>query len=231
MDARTILLVDDEQDILDMLRIFLKAENYEVRQATSGRAALDLLASEPVDLVILDVMMPLQDGIVTCIRIREKWNVPILMLSAKSEDVDKIMGLSTGADDYMTKPFNPLELIARVKSQLRRYTQLNHLSASSDSEMTVDDLTIDTRTHEVTVDGAPVKLTPREFDILELLIRNRGVVFSSEDIYVRVWKEPFMDSSNTVMVHIRKIREKIEKSPRQPKYIKTVWGVGYKIDK
>lgn len=231
MDQQTILIVDDEQEILDMLKIFLQAEGYRVRQVTSGAQALGILSLEPIDLVVLDIMMPNMDGIQTCIRIRSEWNVPIIMLSAKSQDVDKIVGLGTGADDYMVKPFNPLELIARVKSQLRRYTQLNVPVTKSDSVITVDDLVIDVTTHEVTVDGQPVKLTPREFDILELLARNRGAVFSTEDLYTRIWHEQFMDSANTVMVHIRKIREKIEQNSRKPKYIKTVWGVGYKIDK
>ena len=229
VNSRTILLVDDEQEILNMVRIFLQTEGYRVLEATTGAVALDILAANTVDVVVLDVMMPGMDGIATCIRIREKWNVPILMLSAKSEDIDKIVGLSTGADDYMVKPFNPLELVARVKSQLRRYTQLN-TGNMSDSAIEVDGLAIYPLTHEVTVDGNPVKLTPREFDILELLARNPGLVFSSEDLYTRLWNEPFLDSSNTVMVHIRKIREKIEPDPRTPTYIKTVWGVGYKID-
>lgn len=227
-----MLLVDDEQDILDMVQIFLQSEGYRVLKATTGAKAIDILMTEKVDLVVLDVMMPNMDGIQTCVRIRQRWNVPIIMLSAKSQDVDKIVGLSTGADDYMVKPFNPLELIARVKSQLRRYTQLNAASSpASDSVLTVDGLTIDSSTHEVTAEGRPVKLTPREFEILELLARNRGVVFSTEELYTRLWNEPFLDSSNTVMVHIRKIREKIEPNPRKPQYIKTVWGVGYKIDR
>ncbi len=231
MEQQTILLVDDEQDILDMLQIFLQGEGYLVCKATTGLRALDFLASAKVDLVVLDVMMPNMDGIQTCIRIRQQWNVPIIMLSAKSQDVDKIVGLSTGADDYMVKPFNPLELVARVKSQLRRCTQLNVPGAKSESVIAIDDLTIDSSTHEVSLEGKSVKLTPREFDILELLARNRGVVFSTEELYIRLWNEPFLDSSNTVMVHIRKIREKIEQNTRRPEYIKTVWGVGYKIDK
>lgn len=232
MAAQTILLVDDEQDILDMLQIFLQGEGYRICKAVTGAQGLEILATEKVDLVVLDVMMPTMDGIQTCIRIRQQWNVPIIMLSAKSQDVDKIVGLSTGADDYMVKPFNPLELVARVKSQLRRYTQLNVPSSQApESVIVIDGLTIDAGTHEVTVEGEAVKLTPREFEILDLLARHRGQVFSTEQLYTRLWNEPFLDSSNTVMVHIRKIREKIEANSRKPHYIKTVWGVGYKIDK
>lgn len=231
LEQQTILLVDDEQDILDMLQIFLQSEGFRICKATTGSQALDILTTGKVDLVVLDVMMPDLDGIQTCIRIRQQWNVPIIMLSAKSQDMDKIIGLSTGADDYMIKPFNPLELVARVKSQLRRYTQLNVPSARPESVIVIDDLAIDSATHEVTVDGKSLKLTPREFDILALLARNRGVVFSTEEVYTKLWNEPFLDSSNTVMVHIRKIREKIEQNARRPQYIKTVWGVGYKIDK
>lgn len=232
MAAQTILLVDDEQDILDMLQIFLQAEGYRICKAVTGAQGLEILATENVDLVVLDVMMPTMDGIQTCIRIRQQWNVPIIMLSAKSQDVDKIVGLSTGADDYMVKPFNPLELVARVKSQLRRYTQLNVPSSQApESVIVIDGLTIDASTHEVTVEGEAIKLTPREFEILDLLARHRGQVFSTEQLYTRLWNEPFLDSSNTVMVHIRKIREKIEANSRKPHYIKTVWGVGYKIDK
>ncbi|RAV04063.1 response regulator transcription factor [Paenibacillus sp. YN15] len=230
MPSETILVVDDEKDILDLLEIYLTNDGYNILKASDGLEALEVVSKQVVDLVILDVMMPKLDGIQTCLKIREQRNMPIIMLSAKSQDMDKIMGLSTGADDYMSKPFNPLELMARVKSQLRRYTRLNVPNARKENEIEIDDLIINTTTHEVKVDGRDVKLTPREFAILDLLARNRGMVFSIERIYESVWGEAFFESDNTVMVHIRKIREKTEENPRQPKYIKTVWGVGYKIE-
>jgi two-component system, OmpR family, response regulator VanR len=231
MAKETILIVDDEKEILELLEIYLKNEGYSILKAGNGIEALDILHTHEVDLIILDIMMPRMDGIQACMKIREEKNMPIIMLSAKSQDMDKILGLSTGADDYVSKPFNPLELIARVKSQLRRYTRLNVPSTRRDDAIEIDDLTINTATHQVTIDGREVKLTPREFSILELLARNRGIVFSIEKIYESVWNEPFYESDNTVMVHIRKLREKMETTPRQPKYIKTVWGIGYKIEK
>lgn len=231
MAQETLLLVDDEKDILDLLEIYLKNEGYTLLRAANGVEALEILQRAEVDLIILDIMMPRMDGIQACMRIREEKNMPIIMLSAKSQDMDKIMGLSTGADDYMTKPFNPLELVARVKSQLRRYKRLNVPAPRLSEEIEIDDLVINTATHEVRVEGREVRLTPREFAILELLARNRGLIFSIEKIYESVWNEAFYESDNTVMVHIRKIREKLETTPRQPKYIKTVWGVGYKIEK
>ncbi len=230
MAKETILLVDDEKEILDLLEIYLSNEGYRLLKASNGQEALKILEKNDIDLIILDVMMPKMDGMQACMKIREQQNMPIIMLSAKSQDMDKIMGLSTGADDYVTKPFNPLELIARVKSQLRRYTRLNAHDPKRDNEIEIDDLTINVATHEVKIDGRDVKLTPREFAILELLARNRGIVFSIEKIYESVWNEPFIDAGNTVMVHIRKIREKLEENPRQPRYIKTVWGIGYKIE-
>ena len=232
MDKETILIVDDEKEIRDLIEIYLKNEGYNTLKASDGFEALSILKSSEVQLIILDVMMPNMDGIRACMKIREERNTPIIMLSAKSEDMDKIMGLTTGADDYITKPFNPLELIARVKSRLRRYIKLNNNSAAfGRAVLELDDLVINTETHEVSIEGKMVKLTPREFDILELLARNPGKVFSIENIYQSVWQESFIQSDNTVMVHIRKIREKIEKDPRKPRYIKTVWGVGYKIEK
>ncbi|MFD0868130.1 response regulator transcription factor [Paenibacillus residui] len=230
MAKETILLVDDEKEIVDLLEIYLKNDGYQLLKAYNGLEALNILESHVVDLIILDIMMPKMDGIQACLKIREQRNMPIIMLSAKSQDMDKITGLSMGADDYVTKPFNPLELMARVKSQLRRYKRLNTPSDAKAEEIEIDDLTINVATHEVKVDGREVKLTPREFSILELLARNRGMVFSIEKIYERVWKEAFFESENTVMVHIRKIREKIEDNPRKPRFIKTVWGVGYKIE-
>ncbi|GAA4841261.1 response regulator transcription factor [Paenibacillus vulneris] len=230
MAPSTILLVDDEKEIIDMLEIYLKNEGYRLLRASDGEQALQVLQKEDVDLIVLDIMMPRMDGIEACLKIREQKNMPIIMLSAKSQDMDKIWGLSSGADDYLSKPFNPLELIARIKSQLRRYTRLNVPHAKKEHEIEVDELTINTLTYEVKVQGQEVKLTPREFAILELLARNRGMVWSIEKIYEAVWKEAYFDSDNTVMVHIRKIREKIEQNPRKPKFIKTVWGVGYKVD-
>lgn len=230
MDKETILVVDDEKEIRDLIGIYLTNENYEVLKAADGLEALNFLKKREVDLIILDVMMPKMDGIEACMKIRENNNVPIIMLSAKSEDMDKIMGLTTGADDYVSKPFNPLELLARVKSQLRRFKKLNVPYDKKTGIIEIDDLVINTETHEVKVEDSEVKLTPREFDILLLLTKNRGMVFSIEKIYECVWKEEFFESDNTVMVHIRKIREKIEKNPRKPRFIKTVWGVGYKIE-
>lgn len=230
MAQETVLLVDDEKEIVELLEIYLKNDGYRILKAYNGIEALRLLESQEVDLIILDIMMPRMDGIQACLKIREKLNMPIIMLSAKSQDMDKITGLSMGADDYVTKPFNPLELLARVKSQLRRYNRLNTPSQRKEEEIEVDDLTINTATREVKIDGREVKLTPREFSILELLARNRGMVFSIEKIYEAVWKEAFFESENTVMVHIRKIREKIEDQPRKPRFIKTVWGVGYRIE-
>lgn len=231
MAKETILIVDDEKEIRELIDIYLKNEGYNTLQASSGMEALNILQSQQVHLIILDIMMPKLDGIQACIKIREEKNMPIIMLSAKSQDMDKILGLSSGADDYITKPFNPLELIARVKSQIRRFTRLNYNSAVQEDIIEIEDLTIDVATHEVKIEGKEIKLTPREFAILELMARNRGIVFSVESIYEKVWNETFYDSDNTVMVHIRKIREKIEANPREPRYIKTVWGVGYKIEK
>lgn len=232
MDKEKILIVDDEKEIRDLIDIYLRNEGYETIKAQNGLEALEALKLEKADLIILDVMMPKLDGIDTCMQIRKTQNTPIIMLSAKSEDIDKIMGLTTGADDYITKPFNPLELVARVKSQLRRYLTFNNFNPPENRKgiIQVDDLTININTHEVKINGKDIKLTPREFAILQLLAENRGIVFSIEKIYETVWKESFMESENTVMVHIRKIREKIEQNPRKPIYIKTVWGVGYKIE-
>jgi len=230
MDKETILVVDDEKEIRDLIGIYLSNENYKVIKAANGMEALDTLDKNEVDLIILDIMMPNMDGIEACMKIREDKNMPIIMLSAKSEDMDKIMGLTTGADDYVTKPFNPLELLARVKSQLRRYKRLNAVPEKKEGIIEIDDLTINSNTHEVKVSEKEIKLTPREFEILYLLAKNRNMVFSIEKIYQAVWKEDFFESDNTVMVHIRKIREKIEENPRKPRFIKTVWGVGYKIE-
>lgn len=232
MIKETILVVDDEKEIRNLIGIYLENEGYRVLKAENGLEAIEILESEEIHLIILDVMMPKMDGIEACMKIRESRNMPIIMLSAKSEDMDKILGLTTGADDYISKPFNPLELIARVKSQIRRYIKLNNSGNVKDEKIIeIDDLSINVDDHEVIVGDKNVNLTPTEFDILELLAENRGIVFSAEKIYKRIWNEDIYESDNTVMVHIRKIREKIEENTRKPKYIKTVWGVGYKIEK
>lgn len=230
MEKETILVVDDEKEIRRLIEIYLNSEGYNTLLAGNGEEALKILETNEVHLIVLDIMMPKMDGIEACLKIRQDKNMPIIMLSAKSEDMDKILGLTTGADDYVTKPFNLLELVARIKSQLRRYMKLNNNDATNKAIIQLDGLSINTETHEVKIDGKEVKLTPREFDILELLARNKGIVFSIEKIYELVWKEDFYESTNTVMVHIRKIREKIEQDSRKPKYIKTVWGVGYKVE-
>ena len=231
-----ILIVDDEKEIRDLVEIYLKGEGYDTIKAGDGEEALEIMRNESnIDLVILDIMMPKVNGIEVCLKIREEREMPIIMLSAKSEDVDKILGLNMGADDYLSKPFNPLELVARVKSQLRRFNKFNTKNNIqeniSKNKIIIDDLEIDLETHEVKVNEKEIKLTPIEFDILVLLGSNKGKIFSIENIYESVWGQEFMESDNTVMVHIRKIREKIEENSRSPKYIKTVWGVGYKIDK
>ena len=233
MIKETILIVDDEKEIRDLIGIYLENEGFKVIKACNGVDALKILEmEEEVHLIVLDIMMPEMDGIKACLKIREDKNMPIIMLSAKSEDMDKILGLTTGADDYLTKPFNPLELIARIKSQIRRYTKLNNAQKVKQEEVIeIDDLIINTNSHEVRIGNKLINLTRREFEILELLANNRGMVFNTERIYESVWQEQFYESENTVMVHIRKIREKIEENTRKPKYIKTVWGVGYKIEK
>lgn len=235
MNNEKILIVDDEKEIRDLVEIYLKGEGYETLKAQDGEEALEILSSNEVDLVILDIMMPKVNGIEACMKIREEREMPIIMLSAKSEDMDKILGLNMGADDYLTKPFNPLELVARVKSQLRRYYRFKSKNQVPEEDnlqvLTIDELSLNCDTHEVFLGEKEVKLTPTEFDILALLAKNRGKVFSIENIYESVWNQEFMESDNTVMVHIRKVREKIEENPRKPKFIKTVWGVGYKIEK
>ncbi|MGI5997667.1 MAG: response regulator transcription factor [Lutispora sp.] len=230
INKETVLIVDDEKEISDLIEIYLKNDGYNVLKAYNGLEAIKILEENEVHLIILDIMMPKMDGIQACMKIREERNMPIIMLSAKSQDMDKIIGLSTGADDYVAKPFNPLELMARVKSQLRRYTRLNTTNQRKKDEIEIGNISINVATHEVIVDGKEVKLTPKEFDILELLARNKGIVFSTQRIFESVWKEDYYESDNTVMVHIRKIREKIELDPRKPQYIKTVWGVGYKFE-
>lgn len=227
-----ILVCDDDKEIVDAIDIYLSQEGYHILKAYDGLQAIEIMKKEEVHLILLDIMMPNLDGIRATRKIRETSSVPIIMLSAKSEDVDKILGLNIGADDYITKPFNPLELIARVKSQLRRYTQLGNLATEEKEAVYVcGGLVVNDDLKTVTVDGEPVKLTKIEYNILVLLIKNQGKVFSIEQIYENIWNEEAIGADNTVAVHIRHIREKIEINPREPRYLKVVWGIGYKIEK
>ena len=227
-----ILVCDDDKDIVEAIDIYLTQEGYEVLKAYDGDEAIKVLKRNEVDLLIMDVMMPRLDGIRATLKIRENMSLPIIILSAKSEDADKILGLNIGADDYITKPFNPLELVARVKSQLRRYTQLGSTARSDNqSEFRTGGLVIRDDLKEVTVDGEKVKLTPIEYNILLLLVKNQGKVFSINQIYENIWNEEAIRADNTVAVHIRHIREKIEINPKEPRYLKVVWGVGYKVEK
>ena len=229
---QTILVCDDDKEIVDAIDIYLTAEGFHILKAYDGYDALKILETEHADLMIIDVMMPGLDGIRTTLKVRETSSIPIIILSAKSEDSDKILGLNIGADDYLSKPFNPLELVARVKSQLRRYTQLGNLNQSSNENVyKCGGLTINDDTKEVFVDDEPIKLTPIEYNILLLLTKNAGKVFSIDEIYKQIWNEEAIGADNTVAVHIRHIREKIEINPREPRYLKVVWGVGYKIEK
>ncbi len=216
---------------MDAIEIYLNQDGYQIFKAYDGAQAMELLKKEEIHLLVMDVMMPKLDGIRATLKIREYSSIPIIMLSAKSEDTDKILGLNIGADDYITKPFNPLELVARVKSNLRRYTSLGSLNAENKSVYQAGGLVINDDTKQVTVDGEPVKMTPIEYNILLLLMKNQGRVFSIDQIYESIWNEDAIGADNTVAVHIRHIREKIEINPREPRYLKVVWGVGYKIDK
>nr|MBQ4318287.1 response regulator transcription factor [Clostridia bacterium] len=224
-----ILVVDDDREIVESIGIFLMGEGYKVFKAYDGIEALEALSENEIHLMILDIMMPKLDGIKTLMKLRESRNIPVILLSAKSEDNDKIFGLTAGADDYVTKPFNPSELMARVKSQLRRYTMLGSIGKQN-GEIVIDGLCVNTEQKTVKVDGENVRLTPVEYKILELLVRNRGRVFSAEDIYSNVWNEDTVVGDNTIAVHVRHIREKIEINPKEPRYLKVVWGVGYKIE-
>lgn len=227
-----ILVCDDDKEIVEAIEIYLMQEGYEVLKAYDGMEALRVLETEHVDLLVMDVMMPKLDGIRATLKIREENNMPIIILSAKSEDADKILGLNIGADDYVTKPFNPLELVARVKSQIRRYTKLGStVETETESVYMVGGLSVNDDLKEVTVDGELVKLTPLEYSILLLLVKNQGKVFSISQIYEDIWNEDAIGVDNTVAVHIRHIREKIEINPKEPRYLKVVWGVGYKIEK
>ncbi|WP_338752204.1 response regulator transcription factor [Bacillus sp. FJAT-52991] len=230
MSQYNVLVVDDEREIRDAIEIYLKNEGITVIKAEDGIDAIEKLNEQPIHLILLDVMMPRLDGIATTFKIREQKNIPIIILSAKSEDTDKILGLQVGADDYVTKPFNPMELVARVKSQLRRYVRLGTYEGVT-QVIDLNGLTLDQSAKEVAVNGEAVKLTPTEYKIVELLMVNAGRVFSINEIYERVWQEPGYNAENTVAVHIRKIREKIEIDPKNPRYLKVVWGIGYKMEK
>ena len=226
-----ILVCDDEKEIVEAIEIYLSQEKYLVHKAYNGEQALALLKAHNIKLVVLDIMMPVLDGIRTAMKIREFSAVPIIFLSAKSEDTDKILGLNIGADDYVTKPFNPLELMARIKSHLRRYTVLGSLNVENNALIQVGGLQVNDETKEVFVDGVQIKMTPIEYSILLLLMKNPGKVFSINQIYENIWNEEAIGADNTVAVHIRHIREKIEINPKDPRYLKVVWGVGYKIEK
>ena len=235
MEMNHILIVEDDKDIREGVGIYLKSQGYQVFMAADGMEGLEVLDREEIHLAIVDIMMPRMDGITMTMKLREKHDFPVIMLSAKSEEVDKVMGLNIGADDYVTKPFTPMELMARVNSQMRRYRRfMEKLQEkefqNSDTIYTIGGLEVNESTFEVRVDGTPVKMTPMEFKILLLLIKNPGRVFSADEIYERVWNERAVNTE-TVMVHVRNIREKIEINPKEPKYLKVVWGVGYKIEK
>jgi len=227
-----ILICDDEKDIVSALKIYLTAEGYSVLEAFNGRQALEQIESHTVHLVLMDIMMPEMDGITAVSKIREEYNLPVILLTAKSEDTDKVLGLNIGADDYVTKPFNPVEVIARVRSQLRRYTQLggSREMPAEESVFTVGSISLNAKSREVTVDGDPISLTNTEYEILKLLIQNPGQVFSTKEIYRRVWKSNPVGEENTIAVHIRHLREKLEINPAEPRYLKVVWAQGYKLD-
>lgn len=235
--GENILIVDDDREIVDAIEFYLKPEGFNILKAYDGLEAIENLIDSNIDLVIMDVMMPNMDGLKATLKIRENNNIPIILLSAKDQDMDKILGLNMGADDYITKPFNPLELIARVKSQLRRFINLNtmgentHISSCTNSILNSGGLFLNKDTKVVTLDGENIKVTPIEFKILEFLLENKGIVFSSKDIYEHVWEEIAYNCEKTVAVHIRRIREKIEINSKDPKYLKVVWGIGYKIEK
>ncbi len=226
-----ILVCDDDREIVDAIEIYLSQDGYQIYKAYDGEQALEILKKEDIHLLIMDIMMPRLDGIRATLKIRESSSIPIIMLSAKSEDTDKILGLNIGADDYITKPFNPLELVARVKSNLRRYTSLGSLDGGGKAVYQVGGLVVNDENKQVFVDDEPVKMTPIEYNILLLLMKNQGKVFSINQIYESIWNEDAIGADNTVAVHIRHIREKIEINPKEPRYLKVVWGVGYKIDK
>lgn len=230
MEPYQVLVVDDEKEIRDAIEIYLRNENMVVLKAEDGLQALEILEKETIHLILLDIMMPRMDGISATFKIREQKNIPIIILSAKSEDTDKILGLQIGADDYVTKPFHPLELLARVKAQLRRYMSLGVYEGAK-QVIDLNGLVLDEEMKQVSIHGEPIKLTPIEYKIVELLMKNAGRIFSIHEIYEKVWNEPSYNAENTVAVHIRKIREKIEIDPKNPRYLKVVWGIGYKMEK
>lgn len=223
---KNILVVDDDKDIRELIAVYLKAEDFYVDKACNGEEALKMMEENHYDLVLLDIMMPKMDGLETLINIRKKFMMPVIFLTAKNQEVDLLRGLSLGADDYIPKPFSSLELIARVKAQLRRYTVFNNINKST---ITIGELVLDVNMHRVTVEGKEIKLTPTEYKILELLCKNRNIVFSVEQIYENIWRDKYAVGDTSIMVHITKLRQKIEKDPKNPEYIKTIWGVGYKI--
>lgn len=231
MNTNTILVCDDDKEIVDAIEIYLSQEGYQILKAYDGLQAVSMMEKHEIQLLIIDIMMPKLDGLRATLKIREKSSIPIIILSAKSEDADKILGLNIGADDYVTKPFNPLELVARVKSQLRRYTKLGNAAEESQKVYQTGGLVMNDDLKEVTVDGEPVKLTPIEYNILLLLVKNQGKVFSINQIYESIWNEDAIGADNTVAVHIRHIREKIEINAKEPRYLKVVWGIGYKVEK
>jgi len=231
MTNQKILIVDDDREIVDLIEVYLANEDYELLKAYDGQTCLEILENNRVSLLVLDIMMPKLDGLAVCKQVRETSNIPIIFISAKTRPLDQIQGLSTGADDYITKPFHPLELVARIKAQMRRYIELNPQYNMSSSEIIVKDLIINPNEHTVHRGENLIELTAKEFDILLLLAQNRGQIFNSEQLYENIWKDDAFDHDNTIMVHIRKLRHKIGDDARKPKYIKTVWGVGYKIEK
>ena len=225
-----ILVCDDDRDIRNALRIYLNGEGYGVLEASNGKEALDKLASDDIHLVLMDIMMPLMDGMTATARIRQESNVPVILLTAKGEDMDKVAGLTVGADDYVTKPFNPLEVIARVKAQLRRYAYLGGIKLQPPTSLRVGDIELDDDATQVTLCGEPVAFTPTEYEILKLLMQNPGKVFSSREIYQKIWNDAPIGAEGTIAVHIRHIREKLEIDPGNPRYLKVVWGKGYKLN-
>lgn len=231
MNKSTVLIVDDDMDIREIIKLYLINENIECIMAREGSEALERIQNNDIDLIVLDIMMPQLDGIQACLRIRKNNKIPIIMISAKNEDSSKILALNIGADDYVTKPFNPLELVARIKAHIRRNTEFKEVAKKDKSKIQIYDLSIDLKSRDVYKGDEFIKVTPTEFDILKILAENRGRTLTTAQIYEMVWNEPFINSKNTVAVHIRNIREKIEITPKDSKYIKVVWGVGYKIDK
>jgi len=231
LEQHSILIVDDDKEIVELIELYLSGEDLKIHKAYDGEQAIEIMRREEISLVVLDIMMPKLDGIEVLSRIRETSNIPVILVTAKTQPLERVQGLTGGADDYITKPFHPLELVARIKAQLRRYTVLNPHRDPDSCEITIKDLVINESEHTVSRNGEPIMLTPKEFGILLLLAQNRGHVYSSEQIFERVWKEQAFEQDNTVMVHIRKLREKLGDDARKPSYIHTVWGVGYKIEK